>query len=136
MPMEDDATLVAAQPQGQTGHRVRMMDVDDVVFPLVFPQPGDHLGSDHRGGFFHPGLAADDAAMLVQVDDFVLLELRAEHVTVDPAGGQAAREIPHDFFHATPDGVELTELEYLHRSTTAKIQFPSPAQKGLLAYWV
>ena len=119
MPVENDPALEAAQAESETGHRVRVVDVDDVVFVLVLLEPGYHLRGNHRGGQFPPGLDADHASVSIQMDDFILLEFSAEHVTVNPACGQTAREIPHDFFHATPDGVELTELEYFHPAPTA-----------------
>ena len=124
VPMENYASFVTTQPESQRGHRVRMVDVDDVVLRRMLAQPSDHDRRDDRSGFFRNSSDADHPAVRSQADlitvrclpgyvyvlrfDRFVREDSAEHVTGDTSFGQADGEVPHDLLYASVNRVELT----------------------------
>ena len=90
VPVEHDLPPVSGTEQGEAGHRIRMMDMDNVIVPAPPPQFPDKGRGYHCCGHFHKIVAADQLRMRIQAD-YPLFPLGADahHVTVHSSGRQA-----------------------------------------------
>jgi len=110
MPMKDDLALVSRQHQCQSNHRIRMVDMDDIIAVADLPEPADNLKREGRSSGLDEGAARKHAGMVIQDDRMALawFGYRAEHVTINPTAGETGHEVVHYFFNATQYRVELT----------------------------
>ena len=115
MPMQEDPALVPGQPQRQCRHRVRMVDVDDVIVPAPPAQFRYHCRAQHCAGHFSDGVAENEVRIVIDLlHPGRPFRCGAHHITAYPERRYASGKVIHHFLDATPHGVEFSKLEDSH----------------------
>ena len=116
MPMQEDPALVPGQPQRQCRHRVRMVDVDDVIVPAPPAQFRYHCRAQHCAGHFSDGVAENEIRIVIDLlHPGRPFRCGTHHITAYPERRYASGKVIHHFLDATPHGVEFSKLEDSHK---------------------
>ena len=86
VPVKHHLPFVARQPERHRRHRIRMMDVDDVIVLGDPPEPRDHRRRDHGFGRLDQSPVAEYPPVRIKPDDLrpPPVASRAHHIALHP----------------------------------------------------